>query len=146
MTLEELIRYYVSILVDVARVDGLYDMAELHQLQAATLTLFDSEELTIDLSVDDEFLADIIENPADWNEAIEVVSALDLLNRVRLFQQAVEMACADEYLTFDEEILITVLYASIFSDEEQEKVSQYLDLVAQVAILEEDMFGSTNMM
>ena len=146
MTLEELIRYYVSILVDVARVDGLYDMAELHQLQAATLTLFDSEELTIDLSVDDEFLADIIENPADWNEAIEVVSALDLLNRVRLFQQAVEMACADEYLTFDEEILITVLYASIFSDEEQEQVSQYLDLVAQVAILEEDMFGSTNMM
>jgi hypothetical protein len=146
MTLEELIRYYVSILVDVARVDGLYDMAELHQLQAATLTLFDSEDLTIDLSVDDEFLAEIIENPADWNEAIEVVSALDLLNRVRLFQQAVEMACADEYLTFDEEILITVLYASIFSEEEQEKVSQYLELVAQVAILEEEMFGSTDMM
>lgn len=56
MTLEELIRYYVSILVDVARVDGLYDMAELHQLQAATLTLFDSEEMSIDLSVDDEFV------------------------------------------------------------------------------------------
>ena len=146
MTLEELIRYYVSILVDVARVDGLYDMAELHQLQAATLTLFDSEEMTIDLSVDDEFLAEIIENPADWNEAIEVVSALDLLNRVRLFQQAVEMACADDFLTFDEEILITVLYASIFSEEEQVKVSQYLELVAQVAILEEEMFGSTDMM
>jgi len=146
MTLAELIRYYVSILVDVARVDGLYDMSELHQLQAATLTLFDSEEMTIDLSVDDEFLAEIIENPADWNEAIEVVSALDLLNRVRLFQQAVEMACADEYLTFDEEILITVLFASIFSEEEQEKVSQYLELVAQVAILEEEMFGSTDMM
>ena len=146
MTLEELIRYYVSILVDVARVDGLYDMAELHQLQAATLTLFDSEEMTIDLSVDDEFLAEIIENPADWNEAIEVVSALDLLNRVRLFQQAVEMACADDFLTFDEEILITVLYASIFSEEEQVKVSQYLELVTQVAILEEEMFGSTDMM
>jgi len=146
MTLEELIRFFVSILVDVARVDGVYDMAELHQLQAATLTLFDREEVTIDLSIDNEFLAEIIENPADWNEAIEVVSALDLLNRVRLFQQAVEMACADDFLTFDEENLLTVLYTSIFSDEEQEKVSQYLELVTQVAILEEEMFGSTDMM
>lgn len=75
-----------------------------------------------------------------------MVSALDLLNRVLLFQQAVEMACIDDFLVFDEEILITVLYASTFSEEEQVKVSQYLELVAQVAILEEDMFGIINMM
>ena len=137
MTVQDIIRYYVSILVEIARADGFYDEAEIERLQGATVTFFGRQGLT----VEPEVLVEILNEPADWDESIAGVSTLDLRNRVKLFKQAVAMACADDVVTLEEDVLITVLFASIFSEDEQLLVSQFLDLEAQLAEVESAMYG-----
>jgi len=137
MTVQDMIRYYVSILVEIARADGFYDEAEIERLQGSTITFFGRQGLT----VEPEVLVEILNEPSDWNESIEAVSTLDLRNRVKLFQQAAAMACADDVVTLQEDVLVTVIFASIFSEEEQLLVSQFLDLKAQLAVVETAMYG-----
>lgn len=137
MTVQDIIRYYVSILIEIARADGFYDEAEIERLQGSTVTFFGRQGLT----VEPEVLVEILNKPADWNESIEGVSTLDLRNRVKLFRQAAAIAAADDVVTFEEGVLVTVLFKSIFSEEEQVLVSQFLDLKAQLAVVETAMYG-----
>ena len=134
-TTTRMARSFISILIAVANVDGLFTDGEMNQLTGGAVTFLKRRNITLG----EETITSLVENPIPLTESLANLRSVPTNIRISVVEQAIALALDDGDYAISEVNIIQDIVHGLFSESEETLMQEYVGHKVKLMMIKDQL-------